>query len=410
MRRKDKMQVPVTKPFFDEREIQLVKETLGSGWVAQGLRTYEFEKKVAEHENAKYAVATSNCTTALHLALLINGIGKEHDVIVPSFTFVATANAVTYTGATPVFADIDLTTFNISVSSIKKIINEQYTWSREGLVNKKSNNRLAAIMPVHQFGLCADMTQINAIAYKYNLKVIEDAACALGAQLNGVNQGGFGNVSCVSFHPRKCITTGEGGMVFTNNEEQYVKLKELRSQGAKVSEVARISDNKGYLLPEYLERGYNYRLSDLQSAVGLAQIEKLDYILEKRRNLAKRYNELLKDCEWIKCPVEPEGYYHTYQSYVCLLRINKEFTISSNKLRNKIMDQLTQNGVQTRQGTHAVHTLGYYRTNYKYESIECLNAYIADQLSFTLPLYPQQTELEQDYVIEQLIKAYEGQQ
>lgn len=401
------MQIPVTKPFFDGNEVELVKETLTSGWVAQGPKTFEFEKKVAEHENIKYAVATSNCTTALHLALLINNIGEGQDVIIPSFTFVATANAVCYTGATPIFADIDLDTFNISVKSIEKIINEQYVWSKEGLLNRKSNNKLAGIMPVHQFGLCADMIQINDIARKYNLRIIEDAACALGARINGVNQGGFGNVSCVSFHPRKCITTGEGGMVFTNNEEQYIKLKELRSHGAKVSEVKRAADNKGYLLPGYSELGYNYRLSDIQSAIGLAQTEKLDYILEKRRSLAKRYNELLKDFEWIKCPTEPEGYYHTYQSYVCLLVDNKDLNVSNNALRNRIMDHLADSGVQTRQGTHAVHTLAYYQRKYKHEVMEYMNAYIADQLSFTLPLYPQQTEAEQDYVVEQLVKAYE---
>ena len=228
-------------------------------------------------------------------------------------------------------------------------------------------------MPVHQFGLCADMIQINDIAHQYNLRVIEDAACALGAKMNGTNQGGFGNVSCVSFHPRKCITTGEGGMIFTNDEEQYIKLKELRSHGAKVSEVKRAADNKGYLLPDYSELGYNYRLSDIQSAIGLAQIEKLDYILEKRRNLAKRYNELLKGFEWIKCPIEPDGYYHTYQSYVCLLTNNKDLNILDNEFRNRIMNQLANNGVQTRQGTHAVHRLAYYQKKYKYQGIKFLH-------------------------------------
>lgn len=402
------MAIPITKPYFDENEYENIKLALDSGWVAQGKMTEQFEKETAAHEGIKYAVAVSSCTTALHLALLVSGVGSGDDVLVPAFTFVATANSVCYTGATPVLVDIDLATFNISIEEIKRKIDQCYLYNaqKHSLVNKVTGNKLKAILPVHQFGLCSDIKEINEIAKKYNLIVIEDAACALGAKIGERHQGKFGNISCVSFHPRKCITTGEGGMIFTDDQKTYEKLKMLRSHGATISEVNRHSSKCGFLLPDYPELGYNYRLSDIQSALGLAQMKKLDYILEMRRKAAETYKKLMTVFEWLIMPAEPDGYWHTYQSFVCMLQTGNVSVEEQNKQRNAIMSILEEAGIQTRQGTHAIHLLAYYKEKYGYRKEDYPNAYKADQLSISLPLYVGITEDNQLFITDTLKEAF----
>lgn len=402
------MKIPITKPLFDENEFNNIKKCLESGWVAQGRMVENFEHKVAEHEGVEFAVAVTSCTTALHLALIAYGIGEGQDVIVPSFTFVATANAVQYTKAETIFCDIDIDTFNISLQSIKNIIRYQYNWdsSSKILRNKLTGNKLTTIIPVHLFGLCADMEKINEIANQYNIIVIEDAACALGAKIGNFHQGMFGNTSCVSFHPRKCITTGEGGMILTNNIKISNRVKELRSHAAKISEVNRDKKN-GFLLPKFEEIGYNYRMSDIQASLGIAQVEKLDYILEKRREKALYYNEKLKTVSWIKIPIELKGYYHTYQSYVCLIIDDYMEEEELFHFRNRIMLYLEKNNIQTRQGTHAVHMLDYYKQKYRFRDKDFKNACIADKHSISLPLYATITKEEQDYVIKHLLESYQ---
>lgn len=401
------MFLPITKVFFDENELKNVKKVLESGWVAQGSMVSDFERKIAEHEGVKFAAAVSNCTTALHLALIVNNVKSGHDVIVPSYTYVATANAVEYTGAVPVFCDIELSTLNISVECINNVINNAYEWddNLEHLVNIKTGNILKAIIPVHLFGLCADMYSINDIAKKYNLKIIEDGACALGAKIGNIHPGGFGNISCLSFHPRKCITTGEGGMILTDNNDFYNRLKELRSHAVKISADQRNHDKKGSILPEIEEVGYNYRLSDIQAAVGLAQTEKLDYIISKRVEKALIYNDLLKDISQLIIPVAKDNYYHTYQSYVCMLRDDNIKLKDLNEIRNNIMFYLEENGIQVRQGTYAVHTLKYYKEKYALNEFDYINSYKADRLSIALPLYPQISTSEQSKVAELLSEA-----
>lgn len=402
------MAIPITKPYFDESEYENLKRSLDSGWVAQGKLTEEFEKETAAHEGIKYAVAVSSCTTALHLALLVSGVGSGDDVLVPAFTFVATANSVCYTGATPVLVDIDLTTFNILIEGIKKKIDQCYLYDahEHNLINRATGNRLKAILPVHQFGLCSDIKEINEIARKYNLVVIEDAACALGARMGESHQGQFGNISCVSFHPRKCITTGEGGMIFTDSQKTYEKLKILRSHGATISEVNRHSSKCGFLLPDYVELGYNYRLSDIQSALGVAQIKKLDYILETRRKAAETYKEMMAGFKWLIMPTEPNGYWHTYQSFVCMLQTGNVSVEEQNRRRNAIMSILEAAGVQTRQGTHAIHLLEYFKEKYGYRAEDYPNAYKADQLSISLPLYVGITKDDQLFITDNLKKAF----
>jgi len=391
------MKIPVIIPYTDNREIEEISKVVASGWVAQGAKVAEFESQVAAHEGIRNAIATTSCTTALHLVMSALGIELGQNVLVPSFTFVASANAIAHTGATPHFVDVLPETFCIDPISVERIIKEDYNEEKGRLVSKKNNNILRAIMVVHQFGLCADIPAIMAIAKKYNLLVIEDSACALGAKIGDNHQGTFGNPSCLSFHPRKSITTGEGGMILTDDDDLAEKLKVLRSHGASVNEIHRHNANN-FLLPTFADIGYNYRMTDIQAAMGLVQMEKLDFILETRRLKAKRYNELLSDFEWLTTPIEPDAYYHTYQSYVCMLK--------HDGLRDELLTILAGKGIATRQGTHACHMLECYQTLYGMEAEELPNSNACNRLSLTLPLYVQMTVEEQDYVVNQLKEAY----
>ena len=396
--------IPVTKPYFDEEELEQIKGSLDSGWVANGPRCVEFEKKIAEHEGVKEGVATTSCTTAVHLAMVGEGLGAGMDVIVPAFTFVATENSIVATGATPVMVDVHEETFNVDAEKVREIISRDYSEEDGKLVNKETGNVLWGIVPVHEFGLCCDIYAINAIAEEFGLKVIEDAACALGAKIGDKHQGGFGNTSCVSFHPRKSITTGEGGMVLTDDPELATRLRELRSHGNSISAAER-DKGKGFLLPEFNVAGFNYRMTDIQGGMGLAQVKKLDFIIDSKREKAKYYNELITEkLPELIFPVEPEGYFHTYQSYVCMLdlkRLGIDSVEEGGEYRNKLLELLEERGVATRQGTHAVHTLGYYKNRFGYKPEDFPHAYACDRLSITLPLYVQMTDEDQQYVIEQ---------
>lgn len=389
------MKIPITKPYFDKEEKDATNSVLDSGWVVQGPYVEEFERLFAEFIGARYAQAVSNCTTALHLALDILGINSNDKVIVPSFTYIASANAVGYTGAEVVFCDIDLQTFNIDVNHVEKL-----------LANDK-DRRIKVIMPVHLFGLCADMPKIMELAKRYNLRVVEDSACGLDAWIGKRHSGTSGDVGCFSFHPRKAITTGEGGMIVTDNEEIASKVTSLRDHGAAKTDLQRHKEKGGSLLPEFNIRGYNYRMTDLQGAIGVCQMKKARYIFNKRREIAKRYDEALKDIGGLITPYLPEDYTHGYQSYVCLFTNGEDISNISikkineiNKKRNEFMEKLEINGIATRQGTHAVHTLGYYKNRYNLNAEDYINSYAADRLSIALPLYAKMTDKEQDYVVE----------
>ena len=398
-------EIPVMIPFIGKEEQEEVKKVLNSGWVALGPKVREFEEKAAKYENAKYAIATTSCTTALHLALVAMGVGENQDVLVPSFTFIATANAITYTGATPILVDVEPTTYNINVEEIEKIINQNYEKIDEKLVNKKTKNILTTIVPVNLFGLCANLPKINEIAKRHNLQILEDSACAFGAKIGDKFESEFGNPTALSFHPRKSITTGEGGMILTSDEDLYNKASKLRSHGASVSEIAR-HKNAGYLLPDFNDLGYNYRMTDIQAAVGVAQMDKMTYITNTRREKADYYRKLLKDVNFINAPYVPEGYYHTYQSFVCMIDNEKlNMTIEeATEFRNNLMQKLEENKISTRVGTHAVHMLGYYKEKFAYKDSDFPGAYKADKLSITLPLYVQMEKQDQDYVINKIIE------
>ncbi len=395
------IKIPITKPYFGEEEKRALIETLESGWIVQGPKVAEFERLFAEFTGAKYAIATTSCTTALHLSLIAMGIGPGDEVLLPSLTFVATANVIEYTGATPVFCDIDLDSFNIRVDEIQK----------------KISRKTKAIIPVHLFGLSAEMDTIMDLANHYNLKVIEDSACGLGTYYNGRHVGNIGNIGCFSFHPRKVITTGEGGMIITNDPELMVTFRSLRDHGAIKSDLERHIDLGGSLLPEFNQLGYNYRLTDLQGALGIAQMKRLKEIIHIRKSRAERYHQILKGEKWIKIPEVTERNTHSYQSYVCLIKpkgrlLNieppsfEEVSILHEK-RNKLMGYLESRGIAVRQGTHAVHNLGYYKKKYQIRPEDYMNSLIAEKLSITLPLYCQMTDKEQNHVVEELKKCAE---
>lgn len=374
------MNIPITKPYFGPEELDALKEPLATGWVTQGPHVRRFEERFAQSIGADHAVSCTSCTAALHLSLAALGVGPGDEVIVPAFTFIASANAVEYVGARPVFVDVDLDTFNMSVEGIERAITP----------------RTRAIMPVHLFGLAADMDPILAIARSRGIFVVEDAACGVGSRYRGQAAGTLGDAGCFSFHPRKVITTGEGGMVVARDAEVARRTAVLRSHGATVSDLER-HQGKGFTLPCYDLLGFNYRMTDLQAAIGIVQLGRLDWLVAERRRAARRYSDALAGLSGVTIPVEPEGYFHVYQSFV--LFVAEDAAMS----RDGLAVELANEGIATRQGTHAVHTLGFYASKYGLRPEDCPNAFAADRQTLALPLYPQMTAEEQEYVIDRIV-------
>lgn len=375
----EKRYIPISLPCMGTEEWEALKEPIQNGWITQGPKVKEFEKLFAERHNVKHALAVSNCTTALHLALIACGVKEGDEVIVPAFTWVSTANAVIYCNATPVFIDIDPITFNLDITQIKN----------------KVTSKTKAIIPVHLFGLCAD---VDIIKQNFpELKIIEDGACAAGASLNGRTAGSLGDVGCFSFHPRKSITTGEGGMLTTNDDAIAAHLDKLRNHGASISEEQRHNGPKPYILSAFDIVGYNYRMTDLQGALGTVQIKKLDQFIGERQKWADYYSENLKNISWLRTPQVAEGYKHGWQSYV--LYINEE--VSPLK-RNDMMEVLQQKGIATRPGTHAVHMLGAYANTFNLQPHDFPGAYAADQYSMSIPLHNKMVKEDLDYIISAL--------
>jgi len=381
------MNIPIARSSLTEDEIQSVLEPLSNGWLVQGPKVKEFETLWSVFTGAQHSLAVTSCTTGMELALAALGLKPGDEVILPAFTWIATANVIEHFGAKPVFCDIDLATFNIDVQLIESLITD----------------KTAGIMPVHLFGLSADMDPILALSKKYELWVVEDAACGFGAKYKGSHVGSFGDVGVFSFHPRKAITTGEGGMVTGSNEELITKIQQLRDHGAVMSDLQRHLGAKPYLLADHIHAGYNQRMTDIQGALGAKQMERASDIIDERRSIADKYNEAFAGLEWLGLPADIAGYEHGYQSYPCLLKpepvsINNVEKI--NAARNNWMDELQTNGISTRPATHAVHMLTYYREKYELKSEDFPNAYIANDCSISLPLFHGMTSEEQDYVIQ----------
>jgi perosamine synthetase len=383
------LKVPISKPFFGEEERRAIAEPLETGWVVQGPRVAEFERLFCAFTKAPHAIATTSCTTALHLALVAHGIGPGDEVIVPAFTWIATANVVETVGATPVFIDVTLDTFNLDVTQLAS----------------KVTPRTKAIMPVSLFGVSADMAAVLAVAKEQGLCVIEDDACALGTFDHGMHAGMLADCGCFSFHPRKAITTGEGGMLITGDADIAERVRSLRDHGASKSDLARHVGARSYVLPDFDRVGFNYRMTDLQGALGVAQMGRLGEIRQARAARARRYDEALSRLPWLRAPVVPEATSHGLQAYVTLFQPEPPTLANVAELhaqRNRLMDRLEAVGVATRPGTHAVHMLGFYRNRYHLKPEDHPGAFMADQLTITLPLYPQMTDAEQDHVIANL--------
>jgi perosamine synthetase len=388
------LRVPIVKPALGSEEADLVRESIESGWVVQGPRVAEFERAFADYTGSQYAAAATSCTTALHLAVAILGLKPGDEVIVPAFTWVSTANVVEYMGATPRFCDIDLETFNIDPARIEEVISP----------------KTVGMIPVHLFGLCAEMAPIMEVARSHGLWVVEDAACAFGAWQGGSHAGTFGEIGAFSFHPRKSITTGEGGMLTTANAEVADLARVLRDQGADRGSPGGPGPGGDLLLSDFNHLGYNYRMTDLQGALGCAQMERASWILDQRRRLARRYDGALAELSWLASPTVPRGNVHGYQAYVCLFRDDKglESIQELHAQRNELMLRLKQRGIATSQGTAAPVTAGYYSRKYGLREEEFAAAVTAERLSIALPLYPDMTDDEQDFVVQELHAAHEG--
>jgi perosamine synthetase len=375
----ERRNVPIARPSTGDEEWQAVREPLVSGWLTQGPKVAEFERGFSERHGVRHAVATTSCTTALHLLLTALGVGPGDEVIVPAFTWVATANVVLYCGATPVFVDVEPATYNIDPKQVAQ----------------KITPRTRAVIPVHLFGLCADMEALADVAP--GVALIEDAACAVGASRKGRPAGSLGLAGAFSFHPRKPLTTGEGGMLVTNDDGLAEKAVMLRNHGASASEEARHRGPRPHLLPEFNLLGFNYRMTDLQAAVGLVQLSKLDGFLEERARGAELYQRELADLPWLRTPAAPEGDTHSWQAYVCWIDRNR-----APRPRDEMMDWLQERGVHTRPGTHAVHMLGLYRERYSLEADDFPAARDCAGSTLALPLHNRMSEDDYRYVVEAL--------
>lgn len=370
--------IQIALPSTGEEEWLAVREPLSTGWLTQGPKVAAFERAFAERHKVALALATTSCTTALHLALAALGIGPGDEVIVPSFTWVATANAVLYCGGTPVLCDVDPFTNNIAPESVAEKLTE----------------RTKAVIPVHLFGLCADVERLRAVLPS-SVKIVEDAACAAGAASMGVPAGGLGDAACFSFHPRKSITTGEGGMLTTNDAALAARADVLRNHGASVSEEMRHHGPQPWLLADFDELGFNYRMTDLQAAIGHVQLGKLDGFIAERDRFARFYRESLSDVGWLRQPRAPNEGQHAWQAYVTYVD-----PAQAPLPRNEIMSRLHTMGVATRPGTHAVHMLGYYRKRFGYGADDLPGARDCERNTMAIPLHNRMNEDDYSYVVD----------
>lgn len=358
-------------PLLDNEELNEVDAVLKSGFLTQGPKVAEFEEIIRSFVGNKYAFATSSATTALHMSAVALNVKPGDEILVADLTFPATANIVIQLGAIPICVDIDPVTFGIDINDMKSKITE----------------KTVGIIPVDTFGLCCDIKNIIEVANKHNLFVIQDSACSLGSTFDGVQVGNYADTTCFSFHPRKSITTGEGGMLLTDNDEIAEKVSILRTHGGVRKEF--------YL--SFEEAGYNYRMSDVLAAIGVAQSRKLKYLLSERKKLAKVLTEKVSDIAELVPPSSPKNISHTYQSYVVMLDDGID--------RDKVIRNLRKENVETTLGTYALHAQPLFLREYSTKLGDCPISYKAYSQSLTLPLWAGMTEVHLNYIVSSLKKV-----
>lgn len=385
--------IPIAKPWMDEREAEAAKRPIMAGWVTQGPEVAAFEKEFANIVGAHYACAVSNCTTALHLALKAVNVKEGDEVITVSHSFIATANAIRYCNAIPVFVDIEQNTFNIDPKLIEKVITK----------------RTKSILCVHQIGMPCDLKAIIDIGHKYSLPVIEDAACAIGSEILWDGKWEkigrpHGDIACFSFHPRKLISTGDGGMLTTSNAEWDRQFRLWRQHSMGVPDTVRHSASE-VIFESYSELGYNYRMTDIQAAVGREQVKRLAEIVDRRRLMAERYHELLGNINGLILPEEPSWARSNWQSYCVRLPDQCD--------QKSVMQKMLDAGISTRRGVMCMHREPAFTKEPWIcgdESCTCFDgtckrlsqSEIAQDRAIILPLYHQMTEAEQDIVVDKL--------
>jgi perosamine synthetase len=375
--------LPIARPSTGVEEIEAVRQVLESGWLTQGPFVARFEKAFALKHGVNHAFAVTSCTSALHLALVVLGIGPGDEVLVPAFTWVATANVVVHCGATPVFVDVDPGSFNLDPNAVRAALTD----------------RTKAVIAVHLFGRVAPMDELRAIV-PANIPIVEDAACAIGASYQGRPAGSLGLIGCFSLHPRKVVTCGEGGVVTTNDERLAGLIDTYRNHGASVSEEVRHRGARPWELPEFKVFGFNYRMTDLQAAIAEVQLGKLDRFMQERRELADQYDARLQSIDWIRSPERPDRTGHSLQAYVATIDPRRA-PVS----RNRALEILQDHKIGARPGTHAVVALDAYRTRFGIEPQHFPGAMTAEAQSIALPLHNAMDGSDVDRVVEVLKDA-----
>jgi perosamine synthetase len=375
--------IPLARPFFGREEEEACAQVLRSGWVAQGPTTAEFEAEFAREIGVPHAIATSSCTTALHLAVIAAGVRPGDEVILPSYTFPATANAVLYQGGTPVLVDVERSTLNLDPDDMLRAVTP----------------RTKAIIAVHLFGCPCRIEEIEKICEERGIFLIEDAACAIGTQTSTRKAGAFGNIACFSFHARKVVSTGEGGMLTTRDPRIAELMRSLRTHGADRS--AEVRDLEGASPPsaKFVRLGYNYRLSDVLAAVGRVQLRRLPAFLEERIRLARGYDEALEDLRGLRLPPRLSEGVHSYQSYVVVLEPDAPVDPQA------FMDALADQGISTRVGTYAVHLQPYFQAMGNSPRVLPVSEEAAAR-SISLPIYNGLPERDQDRVIDAVQRVW----
>jgi perosamine synthetase len=355
--------IPISKPFLTEDEAQAAYDTVLSGWVTQGPKVAEFEKKFASYVGSKYAVAVSSCTTALHLSLIVSGVKSGDEIICPSMSFIATANSIRYSGGIPVFADCRKEDYNIDPQEVEKLI----------------TRKTKGIMIVHQMGIPAEIDKFKKICKKHKLFLIEDAACAIGSEYKNKKIGSHSDLICFSFHPRKVITTGDGGMITTSNKEFYERLKQLRQHGMTVNDLDRHNSTR-FINEDYVGLGYNYRLTDIQAAIGIKQLEKIEMLIKGRSKIAEIYNQKLSNLREVNLPKIDVNDKTNYQSYPVYIN-----NISEEK-RDEIIQSMLDFGIGLKKGIMLAHKTSSYK--YLKQKNPLLVSEDLSSHSVLLPLYP----------------------